>query len=67
MVLPKSTPSSVSKPPAPEVIIVEDDADEVSCDGGDSALGHPQVWYSFDNAAKVICGYCDREFVKRTR
>ena len=29
--------------PAPEVIIVADDADEVSCDGGDGALGHPVV------------------------
>jgi len=50
---------------APEVIIVDNDADEVSCDGGHGALGHPLVWYSFDNKDKVVCGYCDREFVKR--
>ncbi len=50
---------------APEVIIVDSDADEVSCDGGSGALGHPQVWYSFDGRDKVSCGYCDREFVKR--
>lgn len=49
---------------APEVIIVANDADEVSCDGGGAALGHPLVWYSFDGRAQVTCGYCDREFVK---
>lgn len=51
---------------APEVIIVADDADEVSCDGGHGALGHPVVWYSFDGGAKVTCGYCDREFIKKS-
>lgn len=49
---------------APEVIIVADDTDEVSCDGGGIALGHPLVWYSFDGRTQVTCGYCDREFVK---
>lgn len=50
--------------PAPEVIVVEDDADEVVCDGGGGALGHPKVWYSFDHQDRVECGYCDRAFVK---
>ncbi len=49
----------------PEVIIVENDVDEVSCDGGIPALGHPRVWYSFDKQDKVTCGYCGRIFVKR--
>lgn len=51
--------------PPPEVIVVEDDVDEVSCDGGGGALGHPKVWYSFDAQDKVECGYCDRCFVKK--
>lgn len=51
---------------SPEVIIADSDANEVSCDGGSGALGHPQVWYSFDGRDRVVCGYCDREFVKRT-
>lgn len=50
---------------APEVIIVDADADQVSCDGGNGALGHPLVWYSFDGRDRVVCGYCDREFVKQ--
>ncbi len=49
----------------PELITVDDDADEVRCDGGDGALGHPVVWYSFDNGDFVECGYCDRGFVKK--
>lgn len=49
---------------SPEIIVIEDNADEVSCDGGGGALGHPKVWYSFDGQDKVECGYCDRMFVK---
>lgn len=49
----------------PETILIDDDADEVSCDGGGGALGHPKVWYSFDGQDSVECGYCDRLFVKK--
>lgn len=45
--------------------MVDQDADEVSCDGGGGALGHPKVWYSFDAMDSVECGYCDRHFTKR--
>ncbi len=48
----------------PETIVVPDDADEVSCDGGGGALGHPKVWYSFDGSDMTECGYCDRVFAK---
>jgi uncharacterized Zn-finger protein len=53
-------------PHAPEVITVDASADQVSCDGGGGALGHPLVWYSFDGQSQVECGYCDRLFVKET-
>ena len=49
----------------PETIIVDNDADEISCDGGDGVLGHPVVWYSFDRSDFVECWYCDRAFVKK--
>jgi uncharacterized Zn-finger protein len=49
----------------PEMIVVADDTDEISCDGGGGALGHPKVWYSFDKQDRVECGYCDRLFVKQ--
>ncbi len=50
--------------PQPEIILVDDAADEVVCDGGGGALGHPKVWYSFDSGPVAECGYCDRRFVK---
>lgn len=49
---------------APEVIQVPADADEVRCDGGQGALGHPTVYYTFDGQKEVVCGYCDRHFKK---
>jgi uncharacterized Zn-finger protein len=53
-----------TSPLPPEIITVDAHADEVMCDGGLGALGHPIVYYSFDGKPKVICGYCDREFVR---
>lgn len=58
-------PISLETPP--EVIMVPADADEVSCDGGGGALGHPKVWYTLDGLAMVECGYCDRQFIKQTK
>lgn len=49
---------------APEIITVDDDADEVACDGGGGALGHPKVWYSLAGQDSAECGYCDRVFIK---
>lgn len=57
--------SSAHKPP--EIISVPADADEVCCDGGDGALGHPAVWYSFEGRDKAVCFYCAREFIRETR
>lgn len=50
---------------APEVIVVDNDIDQVKCDGGTGALGHPLVWYTFDDRDMVECGYCDRCFVRQ--
>ncbi len=48
----------------PELIHVIEEADEVSCNGGGGALGHPMVFYSFGLKRSVRCGYCDRQFIK---
>lgn len=53
-------------PQAPEVIEVPSDTNEVRCDGGNAALGHPIVWYTFDGRDRIECGYCDRLFLKKT-
>lgn len=56
---------TMATPSTPELIKVARDADEVRCDGGGGALGHPVVWYSFDGQDEVECGYCDRLFRKK--
>ena len=48
----------------PETISVDSKVDEVKCEGGHGAMGHPTVWYSFEGQAHVSCGYCGRLFVK---
>lgn len=50
---------------APEVIKVPKSTDQVMCDGGNPALGHPRVYYTFDGKDTITCGYCDREFIKK--
>ena len=46
---------------APEVLEV--DKTDVSCDGGEGALGHPRVYLHMDASGRVECPYCDRLFV----
>lgn len=50
---------------AAEIITVPRDADQVKCDGGGGALGHPVVWYNFGDRTAVDCHYCDRRFLKK--
>jgi uncharacterized Zn-finger protein len=45
-----------------ETLIVKEK--NVSCDGGEGALGHPRVFLTLDNAeGDIECPYCDRRFV----
>lgn len=52
--------SSLARAP----IMVEADASGVKCNGGNAALGHPEVYYAFDNNTEVACGYCGQTFMK---
>ena len=47
-----------------EVIKVEKNIETICCDGGKDGLGHPAVYYRFDNNTKVVCSYCGRIFEK---
>jgi uncharacterized Zn-finger protein len=48
--------------PPPEVKLVT--AWNVSCDGGEGALGHPRVWLTIPREQGYVdCGYCDARFV----
>ncbi len=47
--------------------ILEVSNEEVACDGGGGALGHPRVYLHIDrdNGNKVICPYCSRTYILR--
>lgn len=62
--IPQTCETAPANGPAPEIIHVRADADSVRCDGGHGALGHPAVYYRFDGVDRVVCGYCDREFIR---
>lgn len=48
----------------PEILLVSPETQQVSCNGGGGALGHPKVYYTFHGQDDVTCGYCDRLFTK---
>lgn len=45
-----------------ETIIV--DEDQVGCDGGGGALGHPLIFLTMGNEGRVDCSYCGRRFIQ---
>lgn len=48
----------------PEILLVPAEMEQVCCNGGGGALGHPKVYYTFHGQDEVTCGYCDRLFTK---
>jgi len=46
------------------IITVNAKTETICCDGGEDGLGHPAVYYSFDDQDKVVCGYCGKIYVK---
>ena len=48
-----------------ETIKVEPDTETISCDGGEDSLGHPTVYYSFNETSKIVCSYCGKIFIKK--
>ena len=53
-----------SKKVEENIIKVSPETETICCDGGQDGLGHPAVYYSFDNQDKVVCGYCGKIYVK---
>jgi uncharacterized Zn-finger protein len=47
-----------------EIKIVDDTAEEIGCDGGGGALGHPKVYLPFEGRRHVDCYYCGQRFAK---
>ena len=48
-----------------EIVKVDADTETICCDGGEDCLGHPAVYYSFNQTSKIVCGYCGKTFIKK--
>ena len=40
------------------------DTETICCDGGQDGLGHPAVYYTFNDKNKIVCSYCSKTFVR---
>lgn len=50
---------------APEIIEVDDDVQEVSCDGG-KTFGHPRIYMTLGDDGVAECYYCGRRFERKS-
>tara|TARA_Y100000996_G_C22400129_1_gene592789 strand:- start:594 stop:761 length:168 start_codon:yes stop_codon:yes gene_type:complete len=50
-----------------DIIKIDSDTETICCDGGQDGLGHPAVYYTFDNKEKIICSYCGRTYIKEEK
>jgi len=50
---------------AEEIISIKSDIETICCDGGQDSLGHPVVYYSFDDKNEIICSYCNKKYIKK--
>jgi len=48
-----------------EVVKIDPHTETICCDGGEDSLGHPAVYYSFDDNKKIVCSYCGKTFIKK--
>ena len=48
-----------------EVVKIDPHTETICCDGGEDSLGHPAVYYSFDDNNKIVCSYCGKIFIKK--
>ena len=48
-----------------DIKVVSPDTETISCDGGEDGLGHPAVYYTFNNENKIVCGYWGKIFIKK--
>ena len=44
---------------------VDQDIETICCDGGQDSLGHPAVYYTFNEENKIVCSYCSKTFIKK--
>ena len=47
-----------------ETIKVDPDTETICCDGSEDSLGHPAVYYPFNDLDKIVCSYCGKTYIK---
>ena len=47
-----------------EIVKVNINTETICCDGGQDSLGHPAVYYTFDQSNKVVCSYCGKTYLR---
>jgi len=47
-----------------EIVKVNINTETICCDGGQDSLGHPAVYYTFDQCNKVVCSYCGKTYLR---
>lgn len=49
----------------PEIVEVDEEVEEVSCDGG-KTFGHPRIYLVLGDDGVAECYYCGRRFERRS-
>ena len=47
-----------------EIVKVNLNIETICCDGGQDSLGHPAVYYTFDQSNKIVCSYCGKIYIR---
>ena len=47
-----------------DIIKVTSNTETICCDGGQDGLGHPAVYYNFNESNEVVCGYCGKKYLR---
>ena len=48
-----------------KIVKVDQEIETICCDGGEDSLGHPAVYFTFNNQNIIVCNYCGRTFIKK--
>ena len=43
---------------------VSANVETICCDGGQDGLGHPAVYYNFNELDEVVCSYCNKIYIR---
>ena len=47
-----------------KITYVNKETANICCDGGQDSLGHPAVYYTFDETNKIVCSYCGKTYIR---